>query len=418
MLGVYISMMNNARSLLNGGMSIFGGLSADELVRSFSNSNEDAFTLNALSDQNPLCSNLYTAGYNWIYDCNNILEKMAVSTGISDSVRRQLRGEASFSRALVYFYLVNLFGDIPLVTTTDYSISSLLPRSPAEKVYRQIIADLETAQTDLKESYVTTAAFADDRTRPNKAAATALLARIYLYQGEWVLAAQAAGDLIGNDAYRLETDLDKVFLSGSKEAIWQLQPVRERISTAEGNMFVPLATDARPVYILTPTLLGSFETGDQRLLHWVGGESGGNHYLYPFKYKLATDVPFGMEYNTMLRLSEQYLIRAEARARQGKTDSAAADLNIIRRRAGLEGTPAPAPASASGSSDLIAAIMHERQIEFFAECGHRWLDLKRTGWADSVLGVEKPGWRAQAALYPIPFVELRHNPYLVQNAGY
>ena len=107
-----------------------------------------------------------------------------------------------------------------------------------------------------------------------------------------------------------------------------------------------------------------------------------------------------------------YLIRAEARAEQGNTAGAAADLNIVRQRAGLPPTTATDPAV------LLAAILHERQIEFFAEWGHRWLDLKRTGAVTSVLSAEKSHWDVTDALYPIPANELTENPKLVQNPGY
>jgi hypothetical protein len=412
-LGIYISIMDNSRSLLNGGMTIYGGLSSDELSRTSAFANEDAFTLNALSDQNPLCNNLYIAGYNWIYDCNNALEKLSAASGIDDSTKRQLSGEVRFTRALIYFYLVNLYGGVPLVITTDYKTTSILPRTSSVLVYQQITDDLKMAQDLLSDQYMTTLSFANDRTRPNRAAATALLARVYLYQGYWALAQEQASTVIGNTTYQLETDLDKVFLSSSQEAIWQLQPVHASISTAEGSMFIPYqGSSMQPAYALTAELLNSFEPGDQRLRHWTAGLTDGSRYVYPFKYKLVTDIPANAEYNTVLRLSEQYLIRAEARARQGDTSGASADLNIIRRRAGLP------VAAVTDQTGLLAAIWHERQIEFFAEWGHRWLDLKRTGQIDNVLGIEKPGWKAQADLYPFPFSELAYNPYLVQNPGY
>ncbi len=153
-------------------------------------------------------------------------------------------------------------------------------------------------------------------------------------------------------------------------------------------------------YGLDSALLNSFETGDLRKKHWVGRTTTGK--TYPYKFKFASiDTLNIVEYNVVLRLAELYLIRAEAYARLGNFSSAAADLNIIRARAGL------GPTTANDTASLITAIYQERRVEFFAEWGHRWLDLKR---GDSIKSVD--------TLYPIPASEIQLNPALVQNPGY
>ena len=62
--------------------------------------------------------------------------------------------------------------------------------------------------------------------------------------------------------------------------------------------------------------------------------------------------------------------------------------------------------------------MHERQTELFCEWGNRWLDLKRTGTAGTVLSAEKSGWQSRDTLYPVPDAQLQLNPKLTQNPGY
>lgn len=120
-----------------------------------------------------------------------------------------------------------------------------------------------------------------------------------------------------------------------------------------------------------------------------------------------------MEYSIIFRLSEQYLIRAEARAHLDNISGAQLDLNTIRNRAGLPNT------LATSMSDLLNAIIQERQVELFAEQGHRWFDLKRTGNAGTVLSAIKPNWQATDVLLPIPETELEINPNLLpQNSGY
>ena len=115
----------------------------------------------------------------------------------------------------------------------------------------------------------------------------------------------------------------------------------------------------------------------------------------------------------MLRLAEQYLIRAEARARQGNIPGAQQDLNSIRNRAGLPNT------TTSGPTEILEAIMEERQRELFTEGGHRWLDLKRTGRTTEVLAPLKPLWDPTDVLWPIPEDEIFNNSNLLpQNPGY
>jgi len=414
MLGVYGSIMNSPRALLNGGSSIFGGLSADELFRTVPSADEDAFFQYALTSVNTLCSSLYTTAYNWLYDCNNLLENLAQKNGVTDSTQKQLTGEAKFLRALIYFHLVNDFGEVPLILGTDYQSNSLAARSASDLVYEQIIADLTAAQNLLSPAYAgTNPLYAEARTRPNQAAASALLARVFLYRGRWTEAETAASTVINNTDYVLERDLNSVFLADSRETIWQLQPIRNNAYTTEGSFFIPAGgIGARPTYALQNWLLDAFEPSDLRKSHWVGTSTTGNKYSYPYKYKAANASVPNPEYNIVLRLAEQYLIRAEARAWLGDNTGAMADLNVIRSRAGLAAAPL-----ASGTT-LLNTIWHERQVELFAEWGHRWLDLKRTGQADSVLHAEKSGWTTPAALYPLPFTELTRDPNLTQNAGY
>ena len=263
-----------------------------------------------------------------------------------------------------------------------------------------------TAEGLLKEDYPSTS-----KVSVNKWAAAALLARIYLYQKDWANSEQQASMVINSGAYTLEADLDNVFSESSGETIWQLG--NDFSNTAEAQTFVPYSPSDMPDYVLTPFLISAFEPGDQRLIKWVGSNLIDSIvYYYPYKYKDNNYNPV-TELYIVLRLAEQYLIRAEARAEQDNTDGAIEDLNVIRARAGLSGT------AASGKDDILSAIAHERQIELFCEWGHRWCDLKRTGKANEILGTEKaPNWQATDTVYPLPAVELKNNPFLVQNPGY
>jgi hypothetical protein len=178
-------------------------------------------------------------------------------------------------------------------------------------------------------------------------------------------------------------------------------------------MFVPASTTTKPAYAITNGLLNAFEPSDLRKENWVKANVVNNEtFYYPYKYKVRTNTPI-TEYLVVFRLAEQWLIRAEANARQNKLQSALDDLNIIRKRAGLP------DANANTKDELLLAIEGERQKEFFAEWGHRWFDLKRTERANAILApIKAPNWQPTDVLYPLPFQEIQRNTALIQNEGY
>jgi hypothetical protein len=176
---------------------------------------------------------------------------------------------------------------------------------------------------------------------------------------------------------------------------------------------------------LSATLLNSFELNDQRRSKWtdsviVSISGVATAFYYPNKYKIGQVNTAVAEYSMILRLAEQYLIRAEARAKQNNLSGAIDDLDKIRTRAGLITIASSNPGISQ--SALLDIILHERQVELFTEWGHRWFDLKRTGKVDAVMSVVTPQkggtWETTDQLYPIPSTELQKNPNLTQNSGY
>jgi hypothetical protein len=293
-------------------------------------------------------------------------------------------------------------------------------------VYQQIIKDLKDAQSNLSNNYQDQAGLVTgEKIRPNKGAATALLARAYLYTGKWDSAVAQATAVINNTTnYNLNTDLNSVFLANSSEAIWQLKPSAPGYNTYDGYNFILTSRPGTGRFrvALSSNLVSTFEPGDNRFTKWVKTYTASAvTYYYPYKYKIGvvnTSLPV-TEYVMILRLAEQYLIRAEARAQSGDIPGAQSDLNMIRNRAGLANT------TANDQASLLAAIQHERQVEFFTEWGHRWFDLKRTANLNAVMG--SPGnvcsgkggtWSPDWALLPLPLLEILINQNLKQNAGY
>jgi len=449
--GMYTQMANSSGDLFtNGGLSMNAGLSADELVPK--GGPEDGhyayYSNNILKNDGFSYDGVWRPGYRLIYAANSILEGITASKSpnLDDTTRVQVAAEAKFIRAFVYFYLTSLFGDVPLVLTSDFRVTATLPRAPEEKIYEQIIADLKDAAQALPADYGFTGT---ERIHANKYAAAALLARVYLYKKDWTNAAILADGVIANAQYQLEPNLKNVFLATSKEAILQFKPDPSLLPvgyrTRDAYFFVPtikiteypaeywpLFTDPAlfdpnlflPSIFLANGLADSFEEGDKRRADWIDSVPTptdapyfGKMIYYPAKYPEAANAaspPPVLRYYMVLRLAEQYLITAEAKAQSGDIAGAQTALNVIRARSGL---------SATGASDkdaLLAAIAQERRSELFAEWGHRWLDLKRTGKAAEVLGKipEKQPWKDYQLLYPIPVQEQTADPFLQQNPGY
>ncbi|SEL63716.1 RagB/SusD domain-containing protein [Chitinophaga rupis] len=423
--GIYVSINKPGTFTGPQGLSLFTGLSADELTlySGVTDTRLLAYYTNALTSNSLQTSDkgTWATFYNNIFTCNAAIEGLTKSNSLTAAVKQQLLGEAKFMRAFFYFYLTNLYGDVPLAVSTDYTINKNLYRIEKDQVYQQIIADLTEAKSLLAPAYLGPNLLdnSEERIRPNNATASALLARVYLYHGNWSLAIKESSEVINNTIlYGLES-LNNVFLKNSREAIWQLQPIRTGYNTEDGLAFLIPATGpgyTHPAY-LRPELLNNFEPEDQRKLDWVDSTIvTGIAYYYPYKYKISTLNAPVSEYLMVLRLGEQYLIRAEAKLKTGDIEGAKADLNVIRHRAGLVDT------EATTISALETAILHERQVELFTEWGHRWLDLKRTNIVNTLMPLVTPQkggiWQSTDQLYPIPFDEIKYNSNLTQNPGY
>jgi hypothetical protein len=310
------------------------------------------------------------------------------------------------------------------VLTPNYQESEGLGRAPAAEVYSQIKADLMAAEAALSQNYLAPdGSTTSERVRPNAGVAAALLARVYLYSGNYDSAEVEANNVINNSNYSLVMDLDSAFMVSNTEAIWQLEAPDNNFDAPDGGVFLLSAfggPSSNFPYILSDSLEYHFEPGDLRKQHWTDSIAvNGDIYYYPFKYKYYYTGNAPVEYPTLIRLAEMYLVRAEARAQQGRLTGptgALADLNAIRTRAGL------GPSTAISQADVLAAIMRERRFEFFTEYGHRWMDLKRTVTLDGVMQTAtflKGGtWTSTDSLYPIPLKDISSDTKLMQNPGY
>lgn len=409
-IGIYSNFFLTTNFLISGGFNIFTGLAGDDLLYTGVSSDISEIQNNSITrTNNYVHNNLWRYGYDYIYKANACLEGLAASTTLSTSQKNRLIGEAKFARAMVYYYLVNLFGDVPLELTTDYQVNQYMPRTTQDSIYAQIIKDLNDAKELLPVNYVTS-----DRTRPNKYSASAFLARIYLYKAQYA-AAKTESDLVINSGEYSIADINNVFLKTSNETIFQFYPLglSSVYNSVDGTFFIPnTSSTAKPTYSLSNYLIQSFQSEDLRKSLWMNKKTiGATTYTYAYKYKVRTSST-QTEYNIFFRLAECYLIRAEANCKMGNYDNAISDINIIRNRAGLDDFVQ------NSQSEIFNEIVNENRWEFFAEYGHRWADLKRWGVMDETLKVEKPNYQPMDSLFPIPYEEIKLNVHLTQNNGY
>lgn len=420
MLGIY-SRMSSTASFSNSKTTILLGESADELRdEPIGQEQYDLFLSNqltALQCSQTVLNDIWAPAYFDIYSCNAIISALESPNDVSNGTRNTLIGEAEFVRAFCYFYLTNIFENIPLDLTPNFNQTVLLHKSSQTQIYLQITNDLLDAQSRLGSDFSLTNGAP---IRANKWAAAALLARVYQYEGKWDSAFTEANAVINCGLFQLDS-INNVFLANSSESILQLETVNAPpYTTWEGFTFIPHSSFYRPNYWLNPQLLASFDSSDLRRYHW--GDSwvdsikiAGQYYYYPHKYKSAYGSTGNISENyVLLRLAEQFLIRAEAEANLGQSANAIGDINVIRGRAGLN------PLGDSLSPvQLLDTIQHEYRVEFFAEWGHRWLDLKR--WKNAIQtlsGLSFKHMDSTQLWYPIPMSEIQDDPNLSQNSGY
>lgn len=408
MAGVYVKM--RTAGLLAGGVSAMScsmGWYSDELEY-YQPSTTNNFYNNSLFDGDVRVNDIWNQSFNQIYGANLVIEGLSSTNSIAVKDKNQLKGEALFVRAFLHSLLLNIFGNIPYITSTDYVKNSTVSRLSSDKVYEYIANDLNQAIELLSENYTS-----NERTRPNSSTAKALLARIYLYQKKYTEASNSASAVINNPLYKWENNLEKIFLKTSSTTIWQFIPNTAGANTSEGALYIFTAGPPSLVGLRTD-FINAFELNDKRKTFWTTRITNGISSWYcASKYKQASTTPTSTEYSIIFRLAEQYLIRAEARAYQGDLTGAKEDLNLIRNTAGLSNT------LAISTEEITADILNQRRFELFTEFGHRFFDLKRTGKLNKTMSVLKPGWNSDDALWPIPVLELNANPNLKpQNPGY
>jgi hypothetical protein len=416
---VAVNAMYDALQDCDGGycrnLLVFPDLYAGDLAFTGTYSSDREVGRATITAANTALPGIWGTAYRGINRANNVLASLpGLEDEIDDDTEYdQLKGEAHFIRALNYFNLVNFFGGVPLVTVPISQVPDDVgqARNSAAEVFAFIESELALARAGLPELG------SDAQGRASYEAATALLARVHLYQREWLQAYVLADEVIDSGQFALEPQYENVFeKEQTDEAILEV-PFTVTDPGSLAFWFFPGSLGGRRGFAPNASGFGgvtafrtSFEAGDERRNVAVAFTGGGTAYGYKYTdiSSTADDVP-------ILRLAEMYLIRSEAAARLGNLAPAIQDINVIRNRAGL----ADLPATVDTQAEVLAANLDERRHELFYE-GHRFFDLKR--FADVVPAAQAVltarGITGNRLLFPLPQREIDANPDLLQNPGY
>ncbi|GAB4046874.1 RagB/SusD family nutrient uptake outer membrane protein [Spirosoma litoris] len=429
------SVYNGA--LNNGGLTMYNRLfhlafeiMSDDAIAGLRVTNADVRSIAVLahSTTNDRVDELWKESYTAINRANIAIARIP-AISMNETLRTRLVNEAKFLRALTYFTLVRLWGDVPLVLQETGSLEKdaiQVSRTPVEQVYQQIISDLTDAEA-LPNSYSGT-----DAGRATGGAAKAILAKVYLTRQEWSKAAAKSLEVIngpyGYDLFENFADVFNVATKNGKEHIFSVQ-CKSNVN-GQGNR---LASSATPVGIAgvasagtdepQPDVYKLYSATDKRrdvtfFTSLVSPTTGKAVTFDPrfFKYfdPAQTANPTESAKNIpVIRFAEILLIYAEALNEVGSpTTEAYTAINRVRKRAGL-----PALENLT-QSQFREAVYTERRLELMFEF-QRWFDLIRTKRMITALHVAgKPNAAEKHYLHPVPQREIDLNPKLTQNPGW
>lgn len=399
-----------------------------------------------VSSENNILNNFWKTSYNGITRANTVLENIDNPADYDENEQDQYIGEAKFLRALFYFDLVRIFGDVPLITSLlTVSEAEQVSRTPEDEVYAQILEDLRDAEAKLPDPSSMPGG------RASNAAAAALLGRVYVHLGDWDQAEPFLEQVITGYNYSLMTDFEDLFsleTEENSEAIYSVVFTEGTNGHELSTVFAPL----QGVYGIVPngrrvgrpswSLHKMYEEDDTRkavtIAEWqlpANASPGDDPIWYPYVNKYMVPHPVnssGLDI-PVLRLGDVILLYAETLYKLGRPDEALTQINAIRARAFGDNEHNYTLQDMDDEESFMDALLHERRLELAFE-NQRWFDLVRTGRFTSVLtefeGEYNPGTgtaeiqklNAQPYMkyFPIPYeqIQLAAPGVLTQNEGY
>lgn len=410
---------------------------------------------------------VWNDNYVGIFRCNQVLENLP-DMEIDEELKNRVIGEAYFLRGLYYFHLATLFGNVPLQLETS-TPEDLPSTSPQSEVFDQIASDLTQAASLLptKQEYA-----AQDLGRATVGAANALLAKVYMQQGEyelalapleWFFIGPGVGqyDLMGNyrDNFLITSENNAESVFEWQFALNNTETTDNDIETANHNYGTSLAKFLGPkpvgfadgealrwvvnefheettmVGARDPRLAASFLYDSTNIAgpsatmiygqSWQARVNQGQLTPGVFYRKFLNDhwrndESFRSNNNyRQIRFADVLLMYAECLNATGATGMAYQYVDRVRERAGL--APLSEVMPGLGSDAFLEQLKHERITELAGE-GHRWLDLARWGDLNSDLADRDPAFNNfqtnKHEFLPIPQLDLDINLNLEQNPGY
>lgn len=421
-------------------MHVIGEMRSDNTEITDPNAGADLLAIDRFENlpTTSISSTTWAGHYQAIQAANIVLDKIE-AVNMDAGLKARYAAEAKFLRALMYFNLVRIFGDVPLVIKmiNNPQEGYAYGRNPSAEVYAQIVSDLTEAEAILPHEFT-----GADIGRATKGAAAALLGKVYLTQRRFDLAAPQLKKVIDNVAlnkYQIMPTYAGVFgisNENNRESIFEVQ--FKKGATNEGspftNQFAPIGSGTAVVSVGNPLgqniptadMNNAYEAGDLRKAvsmrnsYVLNGNTVQHNYI--IKYAGVPAAYLDSDNNwIVLRYADVLLMYAEALNEQGYVADGPAFtyLNQIRNRAGL-------PPKTSNNADLSLrladqaafrlAIEQERRVELAFE-GHRWFDLVRTNRALAVMASK--GMQSHHVVFPIPQTQIDINPALIkQNTGY
>ncbi|HZG24031.1 MAG TPA: RagB/SusD family nutrient uptake outer membrane protein [Chitinophagaceae bacterium] len=421
----------------------YGDLRGDDtragLVSNLTASDMDKFILN--NDAGILLTT-WQNYYNVINRVNTILSRIETADPAVIKNKDQYTGEAKFIRALAYFNLVRIFGNVPMPTTTISAAQAYKSgREKADKIYDAVsVKDLVDAEKKLPLKYP-----ASEVGRATQGAAKSLLGKVYLTRRDFPNA-EAKLKEVTTMGYALLRNFNDLFdYTKDEHHSEYIFDIEYEQGVNEGSIFTTqfslsfqgagvLANVMAAAYGLPPagggdqgspseSFMAAFDPTDLRKDISVATGLTVNGVYTPisttgigsFTKKYLTPIPRANDSRAnwkVIRYADVLLMYAEALNENGKTAEAHNFLNQVRTRAGLK------PYSNPSKDDTREAIYQERRFELHME-GHRWFDLVRTGRALSVM--QPYGMKPHMTVFPIPQsqIEIINNrDVFPQNEGY
>lgn len=437
--GVYSSLQEGD---IYGNWYVFGEIPSDNTRNQLSGSvtTQNEFDQFYIDTQNSMIANFWKAAYKVINRTNTVLGRID-GIEINTELANRYKLECKFIRALMYFNLVRVYGDVPLVLK-EISISESydILREPKENVYNQIIADLKEAQ-DLPVSYST----AEDG-RATQGAAKALLANVYMTLHKYAEAETILAEIINSGRYSLlENTPGSLNIDGyknvfspvnhnSKEGIFEIQFLKGGygVGSNYANNFAPENSGTNVVAvggtggnnIPEMDIYNAYEEGDLRRdfsmsLGYYDNRKNNEWVESRYVCKFM-DVPYqnndASNNYPVIRYADVILMYAEALNQNGKTAEACKYLNMTRRRGfGYQTTEtSPVDLQTTDKAQFALMVEQERRVELAFE-NHRWFDLIRTGRAVEVMRSKGFSLNETNLICPIPQKQIDVNPKLTQN---